>query len=175
MQVMYRLGWNAAFLVFRHNDIDRTHYHVVSSESVPSLAARSTLLRKSETHGLHRKIGPEFGFTVRTGRQKAVNKYPGDRPINRFVPGEAVYRRRASTPTRSNTVIAISATSLPCWKRRACAPPSAGHRMRKSPTGLDAAGNRDFSVSEAMARRIWYKLRRDEVLPQPQGLFVPGI
>ena len=165
-KVMYRLGYkDQPFLVFRHNDIDRTHYHVVSSR-ISTVTGRkiNNYYENRKLTDYTRKIGPEFGFTVPDGSaEKAVNKYTlGDRPIpNRFVPGRAVYRQLKGIYAHALQYCYSDFSDLAAVLERKGVRATIGGTPDAPKVilqGLDTAGNPVTApVSEAMARRTWYE------------------
>jgi len=165
-KVMYRLGYkDQPFLVFRHNDIDRTHYHVVSSR-ISTVTGRkiNNYYENRKLTDYTRKIGPEFGFTVPDGAaEKAVNKYTqGDRPIpNRFVPGKAVYRQLKGIYAYALQYCYSDFSDLAAVLERKGVRATIGGTPDAPKVilqGLDAAGNPVTApVSETMARRTWYE------------------
>lgn len=165
-KVMYRLGYkDQPFLVFRHNDIDRTHYHVVSSR-ISAITGRkiNNYYENRKLTDYARKIGPEFGFTVPDGAaEKAVNKYAqGDRPIpGRFVPGNGVYRQLKGIYAHALQYCYADFSDLAAVLERKGVRATIGGTP-DAPIiilqGLDAAGNPVTApVSETMARRTWYE------------------
>lgn len=165
-KVMYRLGYkDQPFLIFRHNDIDRTHYHVVSSR-ISTVTGRkiNNYYENRKLTDYTRKIGPEFGFTVPDGSaEKAVNKYTqGDRPIpNRFVPGKGVYRQLKGIYAHALQYCYSDFSDLAAVLERKGVRATIGGSPDAPKIilqGLDAAGNPVTApVSETMARRAWYE------------------
>ena len=165
-KVMYRLGYkDQPFLVFRHNDIDRTHYHVVSSR-ISTVTGRkiNNYYENRKLTDYARKIGPELGFTVPDGSaEKAVNKYTlGDRPIpGRFVPGKSVYRQLKGIYAHALQYCYSDFSDLAAVLERKGVRATIGGTSNAPKVilqGLDAAGNPVTApVSEAMARRTWYE------------------
>ncbi len=165
-KVMYRLGYkDQPFLVFRHNDIDRTHYHVVSSR-ISAVTGRkiNNYYENRKLTDYTRKIGPEFGFTVPDGSaEKAVNKSPlGDRPIpGRFVPGKSVYRQLKGIYAHALQYCYSDFSDLAAVLERKGVRATIGGSPEAPKVilqGLDAAGNPVTApVSEAMARGTWYE------------------
>ena len=165
-KVMYRLGYkDQPFLVFRHNDIDRTHYHVVSSR-ISTVTGRkiNNYYENRKLTDYARKIGPELGFTVPDGSaEKAVNKYTlGDRPIpGRFVPGKSVYRQLKGIYAHALQYCYSDFSDLAAVLERKGVRATIGGTPDAPKVilqGLDAAGNPVTApVSETMARRTWYE------------------
>lgn len=165
-KVMYRLGYkDQPFLVFRHNDIDRTHYHVVSSR-ISTVTGRkiNNYYENRKLTDYTRKIGPEFGFTVPDGSaEKASNKHTqGDRAIhNRFVPGEAVYRQLKGIYAHALQYCYSDFSDLAAVLERKGVRATIGGTPDAPKVilqGLDAAGNPVTApVSETMAKRTWYE------------------
>ena len=165
-KVMYRLGYkDQPFLVFRHNDIDRTHYHVVSSR-ISTVTGRkiNNYYEKRKLTDYARKIGPELGFTVPDGAaEKAVNKYAqGDRPIpGRFFPGKGVYRQLKGIYAHALQYCYADFSDLAAVLERKGVRATIGGTPDAPKVilqGLNAAGNPVTApVSEAMAKRTWYE------------------
>ena len=165
-KVMYRLGYkDQPFLVFRHNDIDRTHYHVVSSR-ISTVTGRkiNNYYENRKLTDYARKIGPELGFTVPDGSaEKAVNKYTlGDRPIpGRFVPGKSVYRQLKGIYAHALQYCYSDFSDLAAVLERKGVRATIGGTPDAPKVilqGLDAAGNPVTApVSETMAKRTWYE------------------
>ena len=82
-EIMEELGYGAQpYAVFRHNDIDRGHYHIVSvrvredGRVIPDNFEGATVGRKG------RELGKKYGFTLGAARKKAQDV----RRIRRFNP-----------------------------------------------------------------------------------------
>ena len=165
-KTMYKLGYKEQpFLVFRHSDIDRTHYHVVSSRI--SVSTRRKINNYNEARKLMdyvRKIGPELGFSIpgMTEDQVLLSKYAqGDKPMpGRFVPGKTVYSQLRGIYAHALQYCYTDFSDLVAVLERK----GVRATLSGSPDapkvilqGLDAKGNPvSAPVSESQAGRSWY-------------------
>lgn len=63
--VMERLGYGGQpYVVYRHNDIDREHYHVVSSRVDASGRFVTDSFERLKLQAIQRELAPVYGFTV---------------------------------------------------------------------------------------------------------------
>lgn len=164
-KTMYRLGYkDQPIIIFRHNDIERLHYHVVSSR-ISAVTGRK-INNYNEGRKLYDytlKIGPEYNFTVPDGSaERAANKYArAATPIpGRFIPGKSVYRQLRGIYNRALEY------SCPTFSDLAAVLLRAGVRatLSGSPNepkvilqGLDAKGNPvSAPISETKAGETWY-------------------
>ena len=165
-KTMYKLGYKSQpFLVFRHNDIDRTHYHVVSSR-ISAITGRkiNNHNEKRRLTDYTRSIGPEFNFTVPDGAaEKAANKYVKRDTLvpGRFVPGKGVYPQLRGIYAHalqygfSDFSDLAAVLELKGVRATLRGPPDAPKVVLR---GLDADGNPVTApVSESQAKRDWYK------------------
>ena len=164
-KTMYKLGYkDQPFLVFRHNDIDRTHYHVVSSRI--SAFTKRKINNYNEARKLMdyvRKIGPELGFSIPDKTEQEVkSKYTqGDKPIPcRFVPGKAVYPQLRGIYAHALQYCYADFNDLAAVLERKGVRATLGGSPDAPQVilqGLDANGNPvSAPVSESQAGRSWY-------------------
>lgn len=165
-KTMYKLGYKSQpFLVFRHNDIDRTHYHVVSSR-ISAITGRkiNNHNEKRRLTDYTRSIGPELNFTVPDGAtEKAANKYVKRDTLvpGRFVPGKGVYPQLRGIYAHalqygfSDFSDLAAVLELKGVRATLRGTPDAPKVVLR---GLDADGNPVTApVSESQAQRDWYK------------------
>ena len=74
-EIMDRMGYGTQpYVVYRHNDIGREHYHVVSTR----VDRDGRMIRRSfenlRLQRVMRELGPRYGFV--TGREKRVTSMP---------------------------------------------------------------------------------------------------
>ena len=166
-KTMYKLGYkDQPFLVFRHNDIDRTHYHVVSSR-IGAFTKRK-INNYNEARKLMdyvRKIGPELGFSIPDKTEQEVkSKYTqGDKPIPcRFVPGKAVYPQLRGIYAHALQYCYADFNDLTAVLERKGVRATLGGSPDAPQVilqGLDANGNPvSAPVSESQAGRSWYDI-----------------
>ena len=166
-KIMYRAGYkDQPYMVFRHNDIDREHYHVVSVRINRNGYKINNYNEGRSIVDYARKIGPEYGFRVNTPKGKVIKE---ELPWNhiepsithRFHPGEPVikqlrgiyqYALRYSYKDFSDLSAALRLQGVEASLRE-----SKDGELYVSLKGLDAKGNPVTApVSEKRAGRKWY-------------------
>lgn len=96
-KIMYYLGYkDQPYIIFRHNDIEREHYHVVSVRINKDGHKINNHYENKRMIDYARKIGPEYGFSINlshdNGEKPKRNPWKTADPIikTRFVPGKPV-------------------------------------------------------------------------------------
>ena len=70
-EVMNGLGYGRQpYIIYRHNDIDRTHYHVVSIRINHEGRKIPDRLERRKCNALLREMAPRFGIQVGNGKQR---------------------------------------------------------------------------------------------------------
>ena len=94
---MYHLGYkDQPYIIFRHNDIEREHYHVVSVRINKEGYKINNYYENKRMIDYARKIGPEYGFSINPSHDNSEkperNPWMANDPVitARFVPGKPV-------------------------------------------------------------------------------------
>ena len=96
-KIMYHLGYkDQPYIIFRHNDIEREHYHVVSVRINKEGYKINNYYENKRMIDYARKIGPEYGFSINPSHDNSEkperNPWMANDPVitTRFVPGKPV-------------------------------------------------------------------------------------
>lgn len=88
-EVMNELGYGRQpYVIYRHFDIDRVHYHVVSSRISQSGRAISSKNEARRLLSVMRKLGPKYGFVVGVDKEKLANSDLPTVPVKEYSPSD---------------------------------------------------------------------------------------
>lgn len=77
-ELMGRLGYgNQPYVLYRHNDIEREHYHIVSSRVLPNGRLIDAKWERQRCYEIMKELAPKYGYTIGASTQRDINPTDG--------------------------------------------------------------------------------------------------